>query len=152
MYKKIILIIIFLSLIVSPTKADAPTLSFYRPFLRNATGLAVYNDYWRPFTTASFDTHMHGLYTLSGAEFYTSYTGLVQITGSCRQDPAKVSDVGIRLVIDGYSAPVLVAKTSDEVFTFAFPFFAGDFQLQGFNYNVGRYDLLKCDILIEVVG
>lgn len=144
--KKYIVILATLLLLSADT---LPASSFYRPYLASDTGMAVYNDTWRSFSVTSFDTQMNGIYTLNGTYFYTSYSGIAQITGNCRQD--KVSDIGLRMVIEGYSAPVLIARTEDEVFTFSFPFFAGDFQLQGFNYDAGRYDLLKCDILIEAV-
>ena len=146
--KKYLVILVTLLLLAADS---LPASSFYRPYLTSNTGLAVYNDEWRPFSYTSFDMQMNGIYTLDGAEFYTSYTGLVLLTGACRQDPNKVSEVGIRIVLDGYSAPVEIVRTDDESFTFLFPFIAADFELQGYNYDAGRYDLLKCDILIEAV-
>lgn len=135
-----------------PTQAQAPTTSFYRPYLTTQTGIALHNDNgWMQFTEASFDVRMDGLYTLSSGVFDTSYVGLAKLTGNCRQDPLKVSDIGIRMTITGYIAPIQIARTSDEAFSFSFPFHANDFTLEGYNYTLGRYDVVKCDLVIEVV-
>lgn len=149
-----LLTIIILAALLSPqnVQAQAPTFSFYRPHLNTFTGIALHNDSgWTPFTAAVFDTRVDGLYTLTDGVFYkTGTAAFSKITGNCRQD--KVSEVGIRITIDGYSAPVEIAHTADEVFTFSFPFHSGNFVLEGYNYDLGRRDVLKCNIVIEALG
>jgi len=149
--KKYIILIILIALSVSPVHAQTPTYSFYRPSIVTGTGLVLYNtNGWTTFSEASFDTKQNGLFTLTGDAFTTSYVGIVKLTGNCRQ--SKPSDIALRIAISGYIAPVLITRTSDEAFTFSFPFIAGNFQLQGYNFEVGRYDVLKCDMVIEAVG
>ena len=146
--RKIITITLLLCTIL--LSASTATPSFYRPYIVSATGLAVHNnDGWVAFNQASFDTQINGNYVLTGDTFTATISGVSKITGNCRQE--KPSNIAIRMTITGYAAPVLVATPTqtDEAFTFVFPFLSNSFKLEAYNYDLGRRDVLKCDILIE---
>lgn len=148
----VLVVLLVLALVPTPTQADASRFAFYRPYITSETGLALYNtpDYIN-FPAAAFDTKQDGLYVIQpDGQFTTAYVGVVKVTGSCVQ--SKASLVGVRLVIDGYSYPLRVAETSDEVFTFSAPIIAGNVRIQAMIFEAGRYDLLKCDVVFEAVG
>jgi len=139
-----------LILINKPTQAQTPTTSFYRAWITGDTALAAYSDGWRNFSTTSFDTRQDGLYILAGDTFTTARTGLVRLTLNCRQ--GKVSRVGIRVLSPSYlNVPFEIVNTEDEAFSASIVLLGGNFQLQAYNYDVGRYDPLKCDLALEAV-
>ena len=124
--------------------------SWYYAYIVSPTGWALHQDLgWVNFNEWSVDTSSNGIYTLTGTTFTTTYSGLVKVSGSCRQD--KPSHITIQLLITGYAAPLKIVDTSDAAFSFSVPIIAGNMQIQGFNNDAGRYDVLKCSLLIEKV-
>jgi len=150
--KKYLVILLLLAVLAynKPTQAQTPTTSFYRAWINNDTALAAYSDGWRSFGVSSFDTRQDGLYILSGDTFTTARVGLVRLTLNCRQ--GKVSRVGIRVLSLSYlNVPFEIVNTEDEAFSASIVLLGGNFQLQAYNYDVGRYDPLKCDLALEAV-
>ena len=146
--KKLLLILTTLALlaVVPPMQS-----SWYYAYIVSPTGWALHQDLgWVNLRDASFDTSANNLFTLTGDTFYPATPGaLVNLSGSCRQ--GKPSHVTIQLVIAGYAAPLTIADTSDAAFSFSVPVVAGNMQIQGLNNDAGRYDVLKCSLLIEKV-
>ena len=146
--KKILLLITTLALlaVVPPIQS-----SWYYAQIASPTGWALHQDLgWVNLRDTSFDTSANNLFTLTGDTFYPTTPGaLVNLSGSCRQ--GKPSHVTIQLVIAGYAAPLTIADTSDAAFSFSVPVVAGNMQIQGINNDAGRYDVLKCSLLIEKV-
>ena len=146
--KKLLLIFTTLALlaVVPPMQS-----SWYYARITSQTGWALHQDLgWVNLRDTSFDTSANNLFTLTGDTFYPTTPGaLVNLSGSCRQ--GKPSHITIQLVIVGYAAPLTIVDTSDAAFSFSMPVLAGNMQMQGYNNDAGRYDVLKCALLIEKV-
>lgn len=146
---KKIIPLLFLTLLLSAS-FPPPISSFYHTSPLTATGAALHQDLgWVTFDTTSFDGQFNGFYILQDNTFVTSYSGLAKLTGNCRQ--VKPSNISLRVIITNYAAPLVIVTTSDEVFSFVLPFIAGNVQLQGYNNDPGRYDVVKCYLLFEKV-
>ena len=141
MMKKLLLILTTLALLAA---FPAPVSSWY-----TAT-LPLHHDMgWQTFSAANMDTQLNGFYTLQNNVFTTSYTGLVKLTGNCTQ--GKPSNILILLFTDTSATPQIIADTDRSAFTFVVSFVAANVMLQGINNDAGRYDVLKCALLIEKV-
>lgn len=124
--------------------------SWYFAYTLGETGWGLHKDLgWVDMSQASFSTVNNNIYNLIDDTFYTSYSGLVNISASCRQD--KPSHITIRLVLDGYLLPLTVVDTSEPAFSFTAAVRASNLKIQGYNNDAGRYDLVKCALLIERV-
>lgn len=146
--KKIIIPLV-LTLLLSASFLT-PTSSYYSDFLTAQNGVGLYNDAgWVTFNESNFDYKLNGFYTLSGDTFSTSYSGLARLTLNCHQ--LKPSNITLRAVVSGYSLPVPIAQTNADVFTVVLPFIAGNMQIQGYNNDLGRYDVVQCYVLFEKV-
>ena len=156
--KKIILILTTLALLAVTPPLQSSWYNTANPY--STTGLALHNNLgWQSFGVSSFETRMDGFYRLELAAaafpfsydelFVTSYAGLVKLTGSCYQ--TKPSNITLRMWTDGQPQPVTLAETNAARFVFVQVFMAGNFLLQGYNNDLGRYDVLKCSLLIEKV-
>ena len=145
--RKIIIILLALAMLAVTTPQES---SWYFAYTLGETGLALHKDMgWVNMSQGSFSTVQNNIYNLVGDTFYTSYSGLVNVSASCRQD--KPSHITIQLVLDGYLAPLTVVDTSEAAFSFTAPVKASNMKIQGYNNDAGRYDIVKCALLIERV-
>ena len=136
---------------VSSTSLLLPSSSWYNANDLSDTSLVLFNDgTWHTFNETSFDVRMNNYFTLQNGVFAAPIPNLYKLSGDCRQ--GKQSHIALRVVPDaGYPQPLLIVTTYEQAFSFTVVYLATSIQIQGYNYDNGRYDELKCNLLFEKV-
>jgi hypothetical protein len=149
--KKIIPFLLF-ALLLSASIIP-PVSSWYNANDLSDTSLVLFNDgSWHTFNETSFDVRMNNYFMLQNGVFAAPVPNLYKLSGDCRQ--GKQSHIALRIVPDagaGYPQPLLIVTTYEPAFSFAVVYLATSIQLQGYNYDNGVYDELKCNLLFEKV-
>lgn len=144
--KKSLVLGLILALILTAA-TPAPVSSWYSSPAYSGSSLVLYGPEWFAFGSTSFETQSNGFYVLDNDVFTTTYSGIVKLTGACVQ--GKSSNITLKAEVGGES--ILLADTLETTFTFFGVFPAGELVIEGYNHDKGRYDELRCTILLEKV-